>query len=97
MSTAIAPLFHELVAALKEIAREAPQSEPAVYENIARAALAKVDAGQPLIPVSPSMIENAQDAFIADWLLGASPKAAITSAVLAAVNHINNSVKERAS
>ena len=104
MSTVTSPLFHELVDALEAIVRGAPKAKPVVYGSdsthwhlaeIARAALAKVAAGDSLITVSPPMIEDAQDAFIADWRLGASPDAAITSAVRAAVNHINNSIKER--
>ncbi|MCK7474047.1 MAG: hypothetical protein MZV49_12150 [Rhodopseudomonas palustris] len=109
MSTTVAPLFHELVAALEEAVNHLETAERvSPYQcdhdycppedmtiNRLRAVIAKAKSGQPLITVSPSMIDAAQDEFIAQWRLGASPDGAVSAAVRAAVNHINNSIKER--
>ncbi len=100
MSTVTAPLFHELVAALEDALEQLKEYEcDATGESYncpkINAALAKAKSGHPLITVSPSMITAAQDEFVAAWRVGASPDGAVNVAVRAAVNHINNSIKER--
>lgn len=100
MSTTVSPLFHELVAALEDALEQLKEYErDATGESCncqkINAALAKAKSGQPLITVSPSMIDAAQNEFIAQWRLGASPDGAVSAAFRAAVNYINNSIKER--